>query len=112
MADLNHEARVEYTQEKTRVFNAFLKIIPQLPDTKILSASMTKGRIDVITHPSFGSWGEKITINVTEAKPSITRVELKSFPRNGHESMPSNADRGSRHNIENILDETSKFLKI
>jgi hypothetical protein len=112
MADLDHEVEVEYTQEEKLVFDAFLRTIPFLPYMKIRNADMAKGRIDAITGPSFGSWGNKIAIKFTKVKPGLTRVELKLLSKPGLESMPSSADGRNRQTIESILVETTKILKL
>jgi hypothetical protein len=110
--DLDHEVEVEYTQEEKVVFDAFLKIISLLPEMKIQNINIAGGLIDVITGPGFGSWGNKIAIKFTKVKPGITRVELKLLSKPGLESMPPDAAIINRHNIESILVETTKLLKL
>lgn len=95
---------VEFSVPKKELFNGVLDALSRIKELKIEGADESSGNIIVKTGMSLRSWGECITVLVTDASSGNSRVSITSEAKHG-----TDMGRGQK-NIREIIDGTSKIL--
>jgi uncharacterized protein (DUF1499 family) len=102
---LSHEAEAVFPQPRDRVYEAVVQAIEGLPKMKVKEGDPVRGHLDVSKTVSWKSWGEKITVDLSEPNPGQTRVKLRSAVR------AQLVDWGvNRQNVEAIVEATTQRL--
>lgn len=111
MAFLDHESSAEYPYPSDVVFDALVAAIPQIAGMNIHTTDKLSGRIVLKTGVSVMSWGENVSIVVSESVGGRTRLSVTSTPKTG--ALFGGAfDLGkNRKNIERLLSSLSDALR-
>jgi hypothetical protein len=87
------------------VYEAVVQAIEGLPKMKVKEGDPVRGHLDVSKTVSWKSWGERITVDLSEPNPGQTRVKLRSAVR------AQLVDWGvNRQNVEAIVEATTQRL--
>jgi hypothetical protein len=102
---LSHEAEAVFPQPRDRVYEAVAAAIEGTPKLKVRSADPVRGHLDVSKSVSWKSWGERITVDLSESTPGQTRMRVRSAVR------AQLVDWGvNRQNVEAIIEATTQQL--
>ena len=102
---MSHEAEAVFPQARDRVYQAIVAAIESSPKLKVRSSDPVQGHLDVSKSVSWKSWGEKITVDLSEPNPGQTRVKVRSAVR------AQLVDWGvNRQNVEAIIEATTQQL--
>jgi Protein of unknown function (DUF1499) len=102
---LSHEAEAVFPQPRDRVYEAVVQAVEGLPKMKAREGDPVRGRLEVSKTVSWKSWGEKITVDLSEPSPGQTRMKVRSRLR------AQLVDWGvNRQNVAAIIDATTQRL--
>lgn len=102
---LSHEAEAVFPQPRDRVYQAIVDAIGSMPKMKVRDADPVRGHLDLSKSVSWRSWGERITVDLSEPTAGQTRMRVRSAVR------AQLVDWGvNRHNVEAIIEATSQQL--
>jgi hypothetical protein len=102
---LAHESEAVFPQPRDRVYKATVDAIEAMPKLKVRDADPVNGHLDVAKSVSWRSWGERITVDLSEPTAGQTRMRVRSAVR------AQLVDWGvNRQNVEAIIDATTQQL--
>jgi hypothetical protein len=100
-----HESEAVFPQPRDRVYQAVVDAIGAMPKLKVRDADPVRGHLDVAKSVSWRSWGEKITVDLSEPSAGQTRMKVRSAVR------AQLVDWGvNRQNVEAIIEATTQQL--
>lgn len=111
MAFLDHNGEIEVPYSKNDVFKSVEEAINKINGMKVDKADKITGHILVKAGVSLFSWGENISINLTELQNGYTGICITSSPKTGALFGGAKDMGKNRKNIEIIIDAISKSLK-
>jgi hypothetical protein len=102
---MSHESEAVFPQPRDRVYRALTEAIEEMPKLKVRDADPVRGHLDVAKAVSWRSWGEKITVDLSEPTAGQTRMKVRSAVR------AQLVDWGvNRQNVETIIGATTQRL--
>jgi uncharacterized protein (DUF1499 family) len=102
---LSHEAEAVFPQPRDRVYQAVVEAIEAMPKVKVREGDPVRGHLDVSKAVSWKSWGERITVDLSEPTPGQTTMRVRSAIR------AQLVDWGvNRQNVEAIIEGTTQRL--
>jgi hypothetical protein len=101
---LKSGTEVEFDASQAKVFEAMIAALSG-SKMKVKSSDAASGRIEAVTGVSFQSWGEKITIELTQLAPEKTKATISSGNRAQLVSWGKN-----KKNLDKIVDATNAQL--
>ena len=108
---LDNNGGCEFPITKENVLNALCQSIPTIKGMKIEKVDKLMSRVTVKVGVSLFSWGENITIQLSEISENKTKIQIISSPKTGM-MFGGGFDMGkNRKNIEDILSTTSQMLQ-
>lgn len=110
MGLVDHEGGITVDYSKEQVLTAIEMAIPGMNGMRLERVDRIAGHVVVKTGVSLFSWGENISLSVSEIAPRKTRISILSSPKTGI-LLGGAFDMGkNRRNIENIIEVVSAVL--
>jgi hypothetical protein len=105
MGDRMKTSEIWFPNSHSEVFNAVMQVAPSLGGATVVYSDPVNGSVNLSVGMSFWSWGENVTVKVTETAPRQTWLQVVSSSKFGLDAAGRN-----KRNVDTLMSWVSQAL--